>query len=132
MENMIQLTGLMQNSKALFSGKYIEYITPKKLFNGLNDEFHFVLDPCTTNDNPLNTPYFFTKENDGLSQSWNYDGAVYVNPPYGNEIINWIKKSYEESRKGCTVVMLLPARTDTKWFHEYVYNKAEVRFLRGR
>jgi len=58
---------------------------------------------------------------------------VFCNPPYGKEIEKWVKKSYEESQKErTTIVMLIPARTDTAWFHKYIYNKAEIRFLKGR
>lgn len=59
-------------------------------------------------------------------------GVTFCNPPYGREIGKWVRKAYEESKKGPTVVMLLPARTDTKWFHDYIYGKAEIRFIRGR
>jgi phage N-6-adenine-methyltransferase len=135
---------MMSRNAALFSGKYIEYVTPKKLYQQLDAEFHFVLDPCTTKDNPLNMPICFTKEDDGLSKEWNYcvidgDGfrrqAVYVNPPYGKNIIDWVKKAYCQSgRHDITIVMLLPARVDTRWFHDYIYNKpnVEIRFIRGR
>ena len=59
-------------------------------------------------------------------------GAVFCNPPYGREIGKWVRKAYEESRSGTTVVLLIPARTDTAYFHDYIYGKAEIRFLRGR
>jgi site-specific DNA-methyltransferase (adenine-specific) len=55
-----------------------------------------------------------------------------MNPPYGRQISKWVKKAYESAKKGAVVVGLLPARTDTKWFHDYIYNKAEIRFVRGR
>ena len=58
--------------------------------------------------------------------------TVWCNPPYGREIGKWVEKAYNESLAGVTVVMLLPARTDTKWFHDYIYGKAEIRFVRGR
>jgi phage N-6-adenine-methyltransferase len=98
----------------LFSSKTGEHITPIKLYKEL-DEFQFRLDPCTTKNNPLGTPNFYTKENDGLKQSW-APGPVYVNPPYGRDVSKWVEKACWEAKDGSTVVMLLPARTDTKWF----------------
>lgn len=99
-------------------------------FDRLNDEFHFNADVCATPDNAKCGTYF-TKENDGLSQSWG-GYTCWCNPPYGREIGKWVQKAYLSSRNGSTVVMLLPARTDTKWFHEYIYNQAEIRFIKGR
>lgn len=97
----------------------------------MNDEFHFTLDPCADIINHKCERYF-TKEDDGLQQSWK-NHVVFCNPPYGKAIKEWVKKSYEESRdKNTTVVMLIPARTDTAWFHEFIYGKAEIRFVRGR
>lgn len=103
--------------------------TPQDFFDHLNDEFHFNVDVCATSDNAKCNTYF-TKENNGLSQSWR--GVCWCNPPYGREIGKWVQKAYLSSRDGSTVVMLLPARTDTKWFHEYIYNQAEIRFIKGR
>ena len=78
-------------------------------------------------------PMYFTPETDGLSQSWDRGGAVFCNPPYGREISKWVKKAYTETaRTKKPIVMLLPARTDTAYFHDYIYNKAEIRFIRGR
>ena len=130
-----KITGMMDRCQALFTGKYIEYGTPRSLFDELNEELHFVLDPCTTSDNPLQTRHFFTKQDDGLTQSWGFRGSVFVNPPYGKNIIEWVKKAFDESvKRNINVVMLLPARTDTRFFHDYIYNKpnVEVRFIRGR
>ena len=101
------------------------------LFDKLNEEFHFILDPAAT-EKTAKCPLYYTPETDGLSQSWNRGGAVFCNPPYGREIGKWVKKAYDESQKGQTIVLLLPARTDTKYFHDYIYGKAEIRFLRGR
>lgn len=113
-----------------YSSKSDEWETPQELFDELDKEFDFKLDPCCT---PYNKKckYFYTKDRDGLSHRWNPFGPVFVNPPYGKAIGKWVKKAYEESQKGCTVVCLLPARTDTKWFHDYCV-KGEVRFLKGR
>lgn len=100
-----------------------------RFFDHLNDEFHFNVDVCATPDNAKCDTYF-TKENDGLSQSWGY--TCWCNPPYGREIGKWVQKAFLLSKDGSTVVMLLLARTDTKWFHEYIYNQAEIRFIKGR
>lgn len=110
-----------------YSSKTVEWETPQELFNTLDTEFHFTLDPCATEGNAKCKRYF-TLENNGLTQSWNRE-KVFCNPPYGREIGKWVKKASES--KGL-VVMLLPARTDTRWFHNYIYNKAEIRFLKGR
>ena len=118
-------------NKALFSSNSMEWATPVEFYNSLNLEFHFTLDPCASDSNYKCRKYF-TKEIDGLSQSWENE-IVFCNPPYGKEIEKWIKKCYEEHTKnGITVVMLIPARTDTKYFHKYIYNIAEIRFIKGR
>jgi site-specific DNA-methyltransferase (adenine-specific) len=118
----------------LFSSKKTEYITPKALFDELDRKHHFVLDPCTREDNPLQTLHYYTKK--GLKLDWNFGGAIYVNPPYSREIPKWIKKALEQNKKfGITICMLLPARVDTKWFHHYLYNKEpriKICFLEGR
>lgn len=117
--------------KVHYSSKSVEWETPLELFQELNGEFGFTLDPCATKFT-AKCNKFFTKEEDGLLQDWSED-TVYVNPPYGREIKDWVAKAYQEYIKGATVVMLLPARTDTKWFHDYIYNTgAEIRFLKGR
>ena len=119
------------NKELMFSSNTDEWYTPIDFFNQLDQEFHFNLDPCATDENHKCDKYF-TKEIDGLSQKWG-GCRVFCNPPYGRVIGEWVKKSYEESRKPNTiVVMLIPARTDTKWFHEYIYGKAEIRFVKGR
>lgn len=118
-------------SNTLFSSKSVEWATPQWLFEELNKEFHFTLDPCA-NETNHKCEFYFTKEDDGLSKDWS-NNCVFVNPPYGKEISKWIEKSYKESLKeNTTVVLLIPARTDTKYFHEYIYGKSEIRFIRGR
>lgn len=119
----------------MFSHESSEWQTPKSLFDNLNKEFNFNLDPCTTEDNPLGTPKFYTKKQDGLKQSW--AGNVFVNPPYNKEISKWLKKAIDELYKNISVqyvVFLLPARTDTKWFHDYVFTniRIQIRFIKGR
>ncbi len=120
------------NTAVMFSSKTSEWETPQDFFDKLNAEFNFTLDPCATRENAKCAKYF-TVEDDGLKQDWQGE-IVFCNPPYGRAIKDWVKKCYEESRKeNTTVVMLIPARTDTKHFHEYIYHKAkEIRFIKGR
>ena len=114
----------------LFTSNSDDYGTPQKLFDELNAEFNFDVDVCASADNAKCRRYFSVEEN-GLLQDWSKFKACYMNPPYGRQIINWVKKAYETSLQGSTVVCLLPARTDTKWFHEYCV-KGDIRFIRGR
>ena len=117
--------------RALFSSANCEWETPPELFEELDRKYHFTLDVAATDANHLCERYY-TRETDGLAQSWQTDGAVWCNPPYGKDIVKWVRKAYYESRGGQTIVMLIPARVDTRWFHEYVYHRAELVFLRGR
>ena len=111
-----------------FSSSTDLWSTPQDTFDDLNSKFKFTLDPCATHENAKCRKHF-TKKEDGLSQSW--DGErVFMNPPYGKEIGKWVKKASEQ--KNGFAVCLLPARTDTKWFHDFIYGKAEVQFLKGR
>ena len=115
----------------MFSSKTDLWSTPNDFFDKLNDEFHFTLDPCSTHENAKCYKHF-TEEENGLLQDWSNE-VVFCNPPYGRQIKCWVKKAYEESQKdNTTVVMLIPARTDTIYFHEYIYHKAEIRFIKGR
>lgn len=116
----------------MFTSRTDEWATPAATFSALDAEFRFNLDPCATVANHT-CPDYFTKEDDGLAKDWG-GRRVFCNPPYGREIGKWVKKCYEESQKPeTTVVALLPARTDTRWFHDHVNGKArELRFLRGR
>ncbi len=114
-----------------FSSKTNEWSTPQAFFDELDKEFNFTLDPCATHDNAKCEKYY-TIEDDGLLQDWSKD-IVFMNPPYGREIKHWVQKAYEESLKGATVVCLIPARTDTSYWHEYVFDKADdIRFIKGR
>lgn len=116
----------------MFSSRTDLWSTPQDFFDNLNKEFDFTLDPCAT---PLNAKCkkYYTIQEDGLLQNWGGE-IVFCNPPYGRYIADWVKKCYTESLKPNTqVVMLIPARTDTSYFHEYIYHRAkEIRFLRGR
>ena len=119
------------NTKVLFSSKEEKWATPQDFFDKLNDEFHFTLDAAASPDN-AKCANFFTEEQDGLAQSWG-GHTVWCNPPYCRKTGLWVKKAYEEhQRTGCTVVMLLPSRTDVRWFHDYILGKAEIRFIKGR
>ena len=117
------------NNAVMVSSKSAEWETPQELFDKLNGEFHFTLDVCATPENAKCENYY-TEEQDGLSQPWK--GTVWCNPPYGRNIGSWVRRGLFASAAGHTVVMLLPARTDTRWFHEYVYHKAEIRYIKGR
>lgn len=119
-------------NSALFSSKSEEWETPQDFFDSLDREFHFTLDACANKANAKCEKYF-TKEENGLLKDWR-GHTVFCNPPYGRKTTGeWVKKCYEEAQKqGTEVVALLPARTDTKFFHEYIYGKAEIRFVKGR
>ena len=114
----------------LFSSTTDQWATPQDFFDKLDAEFHFSLDPCASEDNAKCKKYF-TEEDNGLIQNWGGQ-RVFCNPPYGREISKWVRKCSEESKNCEVIVMLLPARTDTAWFWDYIYNKAEIRFIRGR
>lgn len=119
-----------------FSSKTDLWSTPQDFFDKLNEEFSFDVDVCATKEN-AKCKKFFTKEDDGLDKSWHLYNSVWCNPPYGREIGNWVEKAYYLHKNRVTgitpvIVMLLPARTDTRWFHDYIYGKAEIRFIKGR
>ena len=121
----------MANIQACLSSKTDNWATPQDFFDNLNEEFHFTLDPCANEENHK-CDLFYTKEQDGLTKDWG-GHVVFCNPPYGKEIADWVRYSYEQSQKpNTTVVMLIPARTDTRYFHDYIYGKAEIRFIKGR
>lgn len=102
------------------------WATPQDFFDDLNQEFHFETDVCALPDN-AKCEKFYTPEQDGLKQEWT--GVCWCNPPYGRQIAKWVEKA---AKSGATVVMLVPARTDTAWFHDWILPFAEVRFVRGR
>lgn len=121
----------MPYGKVMFSSANEVWETPQDFYDKLDAEFHFNLDPCANDDNHKCERYF-TKEQDGLKQNWG-GYSVFCNPPYGRALKSWVKKCYDEGMKPNTcVVMLIPARTDTSFFHDYIYNHAEIRFIRGR
>jgi len=118
------------NKDVHFSSASEEWETPQHIFDSLNEEFHFTLDPCATHKNAKCEKYY-TKEDDGLAQSWAGE-RVFMNPPYGREIEKWIRKAWRSSLESNTIVVcLLPARTDTRWFHRYCA-EGMIWFIQGR
>lgn len=114
------------NKECLFSSKTDLWETPQELFDHLNSIHHFDLDVCATPEN-AKCKVFFTREQNGLEQKW--WGNCWCNPPYGREIGKWIQKAVMSDAK---VVMLLPARTDAKWFHDYCKPFGTIEFIQGR
>ena len=123
-------TGRNMVSKTLFSSQSDEWATPQKIFDELNEEFGFNLDPCASSENHK-CDRFYTIEDDGLSQKWG-GCRVFCNPPY-SQIDKWVEKAFRETREDNTlVVLLIPSRTDTRYFHDFIYQRAEIRFVKGR
>lgn len=126
----------MAISHIMFSSKTDQWATPQCFFDKLNMIHNFDIDVCAANDNAKCSKFYTQKEN-GLQKTWHLEKTkkgcpvCWMNPPYGRTIGQWIAKAYEESLKGCKVVCLLPARTDTRWFHDYC-RKGAIIFLRGR
>ena len=117
--------------KVLLSSKKMDWETPQSLFDELNRKFKFDLDACA-NDQNHKLPNYFTEKDDALVQEW--EGNVFINPPYGRMIGKFVQKAYQESLRQTDrfIVMLIPARTDTTYWQDYVQGKAVVKFLRGR
>ena len=111
-----------------FSSKTDLWYTPQDFFKKYDDVYKFETDVCATDDNAKCAKYY-TEEMDGLSQEWR--GICWMNPPYGRTIGKWMKKAYESSLEGATVVCLVPARTDTNWWHDYAM-KGDIEFIKGR
>ena len=118
-----------KRKSVLFRSKTDEWESPDNIFSLMHLEFAFDLDVCASHENAKCSRYF-VRADDGLQQAWS--GACWMNPPYGKTISSWVRKAYESSLAGATVVCLLPARTDTVWWHQFVQPYAEVRFLKGR
>lgn len=116
-------TGLM------FSSATDDWATPQWFFDALDAIYRFDLDVCASADNAKCARYFSAKEN-GLQQTW--QGVCWMNPPYGRAIGQWVQKAFESAQQGATVVCLLPARVDTRWWHDYCAKAAEVYFIKGR
>jgi phage N-6-adenine-methyltransferase len=111
-----------------FSSKTDLWATPQKFFDVYDAVYKFTLDVCADKNN-AKCAAFYTVEDDGLAQSWR--GICWMNPPYGREISAWMKKAHESSLEGATVVCLVPARTDTKWWHDYAM-RGQIEFIKGR
>ena len=110
-----------------------DWTTPDALFNPINAEFRFTLDAAADAAN-ARAPLFFCAADDGLRQDWGAN-VVWLNPPYGERtgrLSKWVEKAADAAAKGATVVMLIPARTNTNWFHDICLKRGEVRFIRGR
>lgn len=127
-----------QTIEAMTSTGKDDWETPAWLFDSLNAEFHFTLDPCCTHETAKCAKHYTPVEN-GLLQDWGGGEIVFCNPPYSRKTrtnpgqITWVQKCAAEAKKpGTVVVALLPARTDTELFHRYIYGQAEIRFLKGR
>ena len=120
------------NTKLMFSSKTDQWETPQDFFDQLDSEFHFTLDPCADGTNHKCERYF-TKEQDGLQQDWSGE-VVFCNPPYGRKVGKWVEKCFNEVYAGSCkcAVLLLFANTGTKWFHRWIYHRAEIRFVKGR
>ena len=114
---------------ALFSSNSDEWFTPQQFFDTVNKEFNFTLDVAATTSN-TKCKKFFTIVDNGLEQDWSNE-VVWCNPPY-SDIKLWVEKAYNESLKGTKIVLLIPVRTDTRYFHSFIYGKAELRFIKGR
>lgn len=119
------------NNSTIYKNARDNWTTPEDLFIDLNNEFHFTLDPCSDIYNHK-CEKFYTIADNGLDQSWAGE-IVFCNPPYGRNISKWVKKAYYEYILNNTFsVLLIPASTDTSYFHDYIYGVAEIRFIRGR
>ena len=119
-----------QTQQIMFSSKSDMWATPQKLFDSLNQTYNFTLDPCATAQS-AKCVKFYTEEDDGLSKDWAGE-VVFVNPPY-SEVGKWVEKCYNEYRQNDVIsVLLVPARTDTKWFHKYCLYADMIQFVKGR
>lgn len=117
-------------NSGLYTSDSAEWETPPELFRELDEEFRFTLDVCATPQN-AKCDTFYTKIDNGLIQNWG-ENVCWMNPPYGREITRWVRKAWEASCRGATVVCLIPARTDTRWWHDHVMLTNEIRLIKGR
>jgi site-specific DNA-methyltransferase (adenine-specific) len=120
----------MTITAGLFTSASVEWATPQSFFDDLSREFGgFLLDVCATSRNAKCEAYY-TRQEDGLSREWTRRN--WMNPPYGREIGLWVRRAHEEALRGNQTVALLPARTDTRWFHQFIYGRHKIRLVRGR
>jgi site-specific DNA-methyltransferase (adenine-specific) len=117
-------------TSGLFTSRTEEWETPAYVFLALNNEFNFQVDVCATSEN-TKCKVYFDKSVDGLKREWS-PFRCWMNPPYGRDISKWMKKAFNESQRGALVVCLIPSRTDTKWWHDWVMKASEIRFVSGR
>jgi len=129
-ENAAVFGGMKSKNNGRYNGNGRHWATPPEVFDPLDAEFHFTLDPCATPET-AKCVRFYTEIEDGLAKSWAGE-IVFMNPPYGREIYAWTRKARDEAKRGALVVGLLPASTDLKWWHEDIVGHAEVRYIRGR
>lgn len=128
--NPAVLGGMKAKNNGRYNGNGRHWETPPEIFDPLNREFDFTLDPCATAAT-AKCATFFTEADNGLDRDWS-GHRVFMNPPYGREIYAWTRKARGEAGRGALVVGLLPASTDLRWWHEDVIGYAEVRYVRGR
>ena len=123
---------MSKNLDVHYSSKSNEWSTPQWLYDYLNEKYKFTLDPASDGENQKCSK-FYTQLDNGLEQDW-YNDSVFCNPPYGRELSKWVKKAFEESLLGDNpIVLLIPARPDTSYWHDYIFNKADtILFIRGR
>lgn len=121
------------NKELMFSSKKEDWETPQLLFDELNDNYNFNWDLASSDANAKCVNHF-TIGDDSLSQDWSVlEGNLWLNPPYGRDLKHWVKKAYESSlHRSGLLVMLIPSRTDTSYWHDYIFDKAEIKFIRGR
>lgn len=117
-------------TKGLFTSRTEEWETPDYVFLALKKEFDFQVDVCATSEN-AKCKIYFDKSVDGLKREWS-PFRCWMNPPYGRDISKWMRKAFNESQRGALVVCLIPSRTDTKWWHDWVMRASEIRFVSGR
>jgi phage N-6-adenine-methyltransferase len=129
-DNPSVLGGMKAKNNGRYNGNGRHWSTPPEVFNPLNTEFLFTLDPCASSSN-FKCVRYFTELNNGLEQSWQRE-RVFMNPPYGKEVYAWTRKARLEAEGSALVVGLLPASTDLAWWHDDVVGRAEVRYIRGR
>ena len=120
---------IMADFDTRFKSNTVEWATPADVFDPLNREFGFTMDVAATAENAKCAKYY-TEADDGLKQPW--EGVCWMNPPYGKDVPKWMARALDESKRGVTTVCLIPARTNTKWFHDLCLAVAEVRFVKGR
>lgn len=118
-------------NEGMYSSKTPEWETPQALFDALDREFSFTLDPCASDENHK-CPEYYTERDNGLMHPWS--GSVFMNPPYGSHIKHWVEKAYLESRRSevDVVVRLIPSRTDTRYWHDFIMKASEIRLIKGR